>query len=242
MRIRIIVAAHKSYDIPEDAMYLPVFVGSAVSKAGLPYQRDDEGENISALNPYYCELTGVYWAYKNRKDVDAIGLNHYRRYFKYHGHLLKEEEAEKLLKEYPVILPKKRHYYIETVYSQFAHAHGSIGLDTVREVLSAEYPEYTDPFDRSMNRRSLHLFNMFIMHRDIFEDYCAFLFDVLRKAGDKLGDVDRLYGYLGERLLDVYLEKNHIAYAELPVLQTESVDWGRKILSFVKRKLNANRT
>ena len=236
MRIRIIVALHKPYAVPEEVMYLPVFVGSAISKTALPYQRDDDGENISSLNRYYCELTGLYWAYKNLTDVKYVGLNHYRRFFKYHGHLLKEEEAKELLKKYPVILPGKRHYYIETVYSQYAHAHGSIGLDTAREVLAKDYPDYLDAFDRCMKRRSLHLFNMFIMRKDIFDDYCAFLFDVLQKTREKLGDVDRLYGFLGERLLDVYLAQNHIDYMELPVLHTEPVDWGKKIVSFLKRK------
>ena len=236
MDIRIIVAVHKPYDIPEDEMYLPVFVGSAVSKAELPYQRDDQGENISALNRYYCELTGLYWAYRNLHGFGYLGLNHYRRYFKRNGHLLKEEEAETLLQRYPVILPKKRHYYIETIYSQYAHAHGSIGLDTAREVIREHHPEYLDAFDRCMKKRSLHLFNMFIMRKDIFEDYCCFLFDVLAKVREKLGEADRLYGFLGERLLDVYLAKNTISYAELPVLHTEPIDWGKKIVSFIKRK------
>ena len=59
-------------------------------------------------------------------------------------------------------------------------------------------------YNKQMNNRSLHIYNMFIMKYDIFIDYCDFLFDVLNKVEDKLGDVDRLYGYLGERLLDIY--------------------------------------
>ncbi len=236
MRIRIIVATHKKYKMPEDKMYLPVFVGSAVSKEDLPYQRDDEGENISVMNKYYCELTGVYWAYKNLKDADFIGLNHYRRYFRYHGELLKETDAARLLKKSPVIVTKKRHYYIETVYSQFVHAHGKEGMDTLREVFKDNYPEDLALFDRCMNRRSLHLYNMFIMRKDIFEDYCSFLFDLLKKTEERLGDADRMYGFLGERLLDVYLTKKHLSYQELPVLHTEPINWPKKIIRFIQRK------
>ena len=79
MKIRMIVATHKPYWMPEDPVYLPVQVGAA-GRESLGFQRDDEGENISAKNPNYCELTGLYWAWKNL-DADYIGLVHYRRYF-----------------------------------------------------------------------------------------------------------------------------------------------------------------
>ena len=80
MDTKIIVATHKEYLLLEDERYLPVFVGAANSNLDLPYQRDDEGENISIKNQYYSELTGLYWAYKNLK-ADYIGLCHYHRYF-----------------------------------------------------------------------------------------------------------------------------------------------------------------
>ena len=77
--VKVIVATHKKYYMPNDKLYLPVQVGAS-GKNSIGYQRDDEGENISEKNPYYCELTGLYWAWKNL-DVEYIGLCHYRRYF-----------------------------------------------------------------------------------------------------------------------------------------------------------------
>ena len=77
--IKIIVATHKKYQMPDDEMYLPVQVGSELND-NLGYQKDNDGENISKKNPYYCELTGLYWAWKNL-DADYIGLCHYRRIF-----------------------------------------------------------------------------------------------------------------------------------------------------------------
>ena len=177
-------------------------------------------------NSSYCELTALYWAYRNLK-ADFIGLCHYRRFPD-----LKEVD----LKKYDVILPKKRHYYIETVYSQFAHAHGPAGLDKAREVIKNSFPDYLDSFDSRMKKRSLHIFNMFIMKYDMFISYCDFLFSVLEKIEKDLGDTDRLCGYIGERLLDVYLEKNQIAYQEVKVIETEQVNWAKKIFGFLKRK------
>lgn len=77
--IKIIVATHKKYQMPDDSMYLPVQVG-AEDKPDLGYTRDNTGENISSKNPSFCELTGLYWAWKNL-NADYIGLVHYRRHF-----------------------------------------------------------------------------------------------------------------------------------------------------------------
>ena len=77
--IKIIIATHKEYFMPLDDVYLPVHVGKE-GKADIGYQGDNEGENISIKNPYFCELTGLYWAWKNLPN-DYLGLIHYRRFF-----------------------------------------------------------------------------------------------------------------------------------------------------------------
>ena len=77
MDIKIIVATHKKYWMPSDDIYLPVHVGKK-GKTDLGYQGDDTGDNISDKNTNYCELTGLYWAWKNLK-ADYKGLAHYRR-------------------------------------------------------------------------------------------------------------------------------------------------------------------
>ena len=84
--VKIIIATHKKYEMPKDDMYLPLHVGAEgkVDENNRPldlgYQKDKTGENISELNASYCELTGLYWAWKNL-DEDFIGLSHYRRHF-----------------------------------------------------------------------------------------------------------------------------------------------------------------
>ena len=78
--IKVIVAAHKKYQMPKDTMYIPVQVGAEGKNIIEEYKQDSEGENISNKNQYYCELKGLYWAWKNL-EADYIGLVHYRRYF-----------------------------------------------------------------------------------------------------------------------------------------------------------------
>ena len=86
MDCKIIVAMHKSCEVPVDPMYFPLQVGAAGKDVLIPLNRkepvarDDTGENISEKNPSYCELTGLYWAWKNLQ-AEVIGLVHYRRYF-----------------------------------------------------------------------------------------------------------------------------------------------------------------
>ena len=58
--IKVLVAAHKKYWMPSDEMYLPLHVGHAIAKQEIGFQGDDSGENISAKNANYCELTGIY--------------------------------------------------------------------------------------------------------------------------------------------------------------------------------------
>lgn len=169
-------------------LYFPILVGAIYNyKQEINYQRDDEGINISKKNPNYNELTAIYWAWKNLKNVDAIGLVHYRRYFIKRWHFSKidnvidEKDVAKLLSKYDVILPKKRHYYIETIYSHYFHSHHKEPLDATRRTIIKLYPSYLSlsSFDKVMSRRSAHMFNMFIMKKKYFNEYCEWLFDIL---------------------------------------------------------------
>ncbi len=246
MKTRIVVAVHKPYPTPQDPVYLPVQAGRALHEP-LGFTRDDSGENISKKNPNYCELTCLYWAWKNL-DADALGLCHYRRYFagKLFGskweRILTGEQAEKLLSKEPVVLPKKRNYYIETGWSQYAHAHHEEDLLAVRAILETRYPAYVPAFDRTLSRTCGHRFNMFIMRRENLDAYCAWLFSVLAELEEKLdiseysSNDQRVFGFVAERLLDVWIETEGIPYCECPVIHMESQHWLKKGSAFLKRK------
>ena len=152
MNIRLIIACHKPCEVPADPMYLPVHVGSAGKETMPGFTRDDEGDSISEKNPVFCELTGLYWAWKNL-DCDALGLVHYRRYFTMKRRLpgkeaalsdvLSGQEAEQLLEKYQVIVPKKRHYYIETVWSHYCHTFDGSQFETARQIIAEGKGKYT---------------------------------------------------------------------------------------------------
>lgn len=250
MDIKILVAAHKKYWMPDDSVYLPIQVGAALHPA-LGYVPDNTGDNISAKNPNYCELTALYWAWKNL-DCEYIGLCHYRRYF---GHTIHSKDVEKkksaiftkvdyenLLKKYDVILPKKRNYYIETVRSQYEHAHFKKDLDETEKIIAEKYPSYSDAFTKVMNRRKLHILNMFVMKKELFNQYCNWLFDILFELEKRINiskyDVyeARIFGFMSERLFNVWLEQQNLKTCDVPVIFLENINWTKKIANFLKRK------
>ena len=248
MSIKIIIATHKKYWMPDDPMYIPVHVG-AEGKESIGYQRDDEGENISRKNPNYCELTGLYWAWKNL-TADYIGLVHYRRHFS-NGKLVGDKKArvinfsniEKKLRDTDVLLPTPRNYWIETNYSQYAHAHHAIDLDMTREILQEKYPQYIKAWDSSMKKTTGHRFNMFVMKKVLFDQYCEWLFGVLFELEKRLDistynkNDSRVFGFVSERLLDVWLETNRIEYKNVGYVFMENQNWLVKGWNFIKRKI-----
>lgn len=78
-----------------------------------------------------------------------------------------------------VFVPKKRKYYIETLYSHYDHTHYSEQLDTTREIIERMYPKYIKSYDKIMKQRYGYMFNMMIMSKDLMDDYCTWLFNIL---------------------------------------------------------------
>ncbi len=263
--VKIIVASHKAFRMPEDEMYIPLHVGAEGKKdddgnaLDLGYVKDNTGDNISLKNPGFCELTGIYWAWKNL-DADYIGLVHYRRHFSRHktkdpfDGVLKYNELEPLLDKAKLVVPKKRKYYIETLYSHYKHTHYISQLDETRQIIQEKYPEYISSYDKVVNRTYGYMFNMFIMERELLNEYCAWLFDILFELENRVnaGKVDmpelsafhaRFYGRVSEIIFNVWLDHclrtdrlNKHQICEIPCRFMEKVSWFRKITGFLRAK------
>ncbi|WP_195853061.1 DUF4422 domain-containing protein [Aerococcus mictus] len=216
--VKIVIATHKKYQMPEDSMYIPLHVGaegkrdSNGNEIDLGYIKDNTGENISIYNDFFCELTGLYWAWKNL-SADYIGIFHYRRHFSMNKKILEYKQLKPFLGKIKLFVPKKRWYVIETLKSHYAHTHHLEHLDVTRNVISKKYPDYLKNFDKIMNRRWGYMFNMMIAEYDFINAYCSWVFDVLF---DVFSNIDfsnysvfekRFIGRVSELLFNVWLNK-----------------------------------
>lgn len=250
-KIKILVCCHKPCELPPDpdGVFISIQVGAAISDIDLGMQRDDQVngqvcDNISAKNKSYCELTAIYWAWKNIKtlypDLEYIGLNHYRRYFDFNTKknitmkFIKTKELNNyrinnLFKELPKknwILPKGV-YWDDTLKTNYCFEHHSEDYRLLKKAIENLYPDYliafTDVFE---NGHTFHPYNMFITTFDYFEKYCEWLFKILSFVEDRslfqyYDDVQkRVFGYLAERLLNVfvYQNSNNLKLKEFPVI------------------------
>lgn len=246
MKVTVIVAAHKPYAMPNDPLYLPLHVG-AEGKESFGFAGDNTGENISAKNPTFCELTGLYWAWKNL-DADYVGLAHYRRHFGGKGkgepisRVLTEAEAVRLLKDKDGILPNKRKYYIENLYSHYVHTMHPEPLELTGEIIREKYPAYAEAFEGLKKRTSAHMFNMMILRKDHLDAYCTWLFSILFELEKRVDATAydafhaRFFGRVSELLLDVWLSEQHLELAEVPVIGMEKTNWIKKGGSFLMAK------
>lgn len=258
MDVKVFIACHKLCEVPTDPLYLPIQVG-AFDKENIGFVRDDTGDNISDKNPIFCELTGLYWCWKNLQ-YDYLGLVHYRRYFslkigrKYNSsrkmnRVLNADEAEELLSKYRIIVPRKRHYFIESVYNHYSNTFSKEQLDETRDILIQKYPEFVSSWDDLMMSSKAYIFNMFIMSKELVDDYCTWLFDVLFELEKRIDtsfmtDFEKRYaGRVGERLFNAWMKKKisdgSIAESdikEIPYLYIGKVDWKNKIISFLMAK------
>lgn len=249
-KIKILVCCHKPCDLPKDDIFLPIQVGSAISNVDLGIQRDDQlngqpCDNISSKNQSYCELTAVYWAWKNIKklypDLEYIGLNHYRRFFDfdhpnaYRGLFVQKEsevanitvnynKLSSLLQRYDGIIAKKKQYQYP-LYIDYSICHISDDLRTLRSVIYEKQSEYTDAFNKVFMRNgALSHFNMCVMNWDAFDAYCTWLFSVLSEVEQRIdisnynANQKRIFGYLAERLWNIYILKNKMKIKEVPIV------------------------
>ena len=190
-------------------------VGRARSSEDLGYLPDNTGDNISDLNHKFGELTGIYWVWKNDMDSDIIGVCHYRRFFTDDkGRLMEAVDFENAISDHGVLISQC--IPCELTYREnYAREHQAKDIDALEYGIQTACPNYLPEFYEAMNGHKRYFGNIFVMHRQDYMDYCAWLFDVLVTAGEKI-DVTgydeyhaRIYGFLSEILVYVWALHNN---------------------------------
>lgn len=246
--MKIFVCCHKedfAYSLPP---YVPIQVGKAVSGKDLGMTGDNTGDNISSKNSSYCELTALYWMWKNCPDVAYTGLCHYRRYFVKKSfnygtiyfapdlkgyHLLNEADIESDLKTHDMILPNL--LVLDTsIKNEYCIIHSHLDYEQLKLAVEKTSPDYLDDFVHVMEHTNKHTpFNMFICRKELMDNYCEWLFPVLAEV-EKHVDISRydayqrrIFGFMAERMLAVFCAHNHLKVKHYPVVCLQDMPTSR---------------
>lgn len=215
-KVKILVACHKPGPVYRDNVYTPIHVGRAISKFGEEMQDmigDDTGDNISAKNPYYCELTAQYWAWKNL-ECQYVGLCHYRRYFE--TKITEDNIETYITKDKDVICIKPSYEYISTSL-RLIRATCMEDMQIFMHCLKSLYPEYYPTAKKVLGKGIVVAFNMFVMKKNTFDDFAEWQFSILSEMEKYIRlsgytRARRLYGYFAEMMLLIYLTHNGFTF------------------------------
>lgn len=234
--VKILLCHHKPSPYIKNDCFLPIHVGKEISKNSMSYCiGDNTGDNISAKNKSWCELTALYWAWKNL-DTDYYGLMHYRRFLHfiendnnfYIINKITQAEIEKakwdpdniqqFCSQYDIITapmwnihPVGANHHIMNAYDFYAKEHYSKDLDIVIDIVKEKYPQFYFALLDVLSAKQCFFGNIAIMKKKYFHEYCDFLFGVLFEA-EKQIDISsyntyqyRIWGFIAERLTNCYV-------------------------------------
>lgn len=202
---------------------IPIQVGKVLSSEKIEEISDDIGENISHKNDVYCELTALYWIWKNA-DAENIGLYHYRRRLD-----ISKEDILRILKDKDIIMPKIKSFRT-SLKEQYINEHSKDDWDVMMNVLKELYPKYYEFAQNVFNDNKIYRFNIFICGKDLFDNYCFWIFNILDTIYEKIStknknDYQKRYiGFMAERLFTLYILYNKFDIYETNVLFENSVE------------------
>ena len=210
-KIKLFCVTHKPVsNIPPDRTLIGV--GEKRTETGAAVT-DYTGDNISRKNANYCELTALYWIWKNQ-TCEYVGLEHYRRLFYprrlFSEYPLTKDEIYGIVKSGSVVLPVPMRLPCST-YEHYRIYHEIDDLALCGKIVKEKYPAYYGDFERVMRRHWFYTANMFVMPKVLMDEYCLWLFDILREAEERI-DVSvkdpyqaRVFGFLSERLFNAWI-------------------------------------
>ena len=243
-KTEIFIMTHKKFDPPKIEGYVPLQVGRALND-DLGYMDDASGENISDLNPYYGELTGLFWLWQNYHDCENIGICHYRRYFtNKEKRIMTIAEYESLLRDNDIISSFAVNE--EPYRESYAKVHNIKDLMAMRDSVAKLYPEDVQAFDDMLDAKRISFGNLFVTKKEIFDAYCEWLFTIFTDMGDHidLSGYDayhkRLFGFLSETMIPVFAQTRGLKVAECKVSivaeKAETVELKKAVSVLVKER------
>lgn len=227
----IYIASHKKFNDPHLSGYAVLQVG-AENNVDLGYLKDNTGDNISKKNSNYCELTGLYWIWKNTDD-SYKGLVHYRRYFGKSNlsnkisDVFQYKDLVDKLDSCDIVLPYKEKFLQNAKDEILISCCTPEIFQALRNIIMNKHHDYLECFDDFFSQNSCSLFNMMFCKKEIFDDYCKWLFDILFDLEevvnlDELNDYQkRIFGFLSERLLNIWVNHNELKVCYSKVIQTD---------------------
>ncbi|MCI9141238.1 MAG: DUF4422 domain-containing protein [Lachnospiraceae bacterium] len=183
---------------------------------------DDTGENISKWNRQFCELTALYWIWKNAEE-DILGLSHYRRHF-----ILPEDWKERMeANGVDVLLPVPL-YVAPSLEENYRERHDQAAWDCMMQCLKEKNEGSFREAEAFFKGNLYSPCNMFIMRKGVLDELCEWLFPLLFRTVEQVGEKPDCYqnrypGFLSERLMTFFFERNRekyrVAYADKNFLQ-----------------------
>ena len=169
---------------------------------------DDYNENISILNPLYGELTATYNIWKNYQH-EIMGLFHYRRILDVNAEKLAAFDEDKV----DVILPLPFVCYPDAS-GQYGRYLCSEDIEIMKDVVFEQYPELKDEVMACLKGHLLYNYNMLIARKEVFIDYCQWIFPLLEEITNRCEKYQRerqtrYIGRIGEVLTSVYFTLNN---------------------------------
>ena len=233
--IKIFVAAHKPTVKYGGTLFQLIHVGAALHpEVEIENSVRDNGlpDNLSAKNDIYCELTALYYMWKNVHDVANIGLCHYRRYFVTKSQLTKHPErlvvpAQKLaddLSDCDIILgiPGRKNGPTNGFFTNPLDVPEFCVYRNILPSLKKLYPDYAEDYYNEFFLPTMSYCNMMVCSKALFDEYCEFLFSVLFDAEKRwkecgIGVAPREMGYISEYLLNTWVRHRHLRVKYYPI-------------------------
>lgn len=190
-------------DLSRYSWETPIQVGAALTEQQICEICDNTGDHISEKNRQYCELTALYWIWKNDHS-DYVGLGHYRRHFE-----LDEQQLGHLASsgiDVVLTIPIMDVPNVEAIYRR---DHIGSDWDVMLEAVRKLAPDYMEAVREMQSGQFYYAYNMFIMRREVLEEYCAWLFPILFYCEERCGEKEDTYqnryiGFLAEHLMSAY--------------------------------------